>query len=256
MRDKFAASFAEELGALWKKTDPRIKAALGALAGYGAYKGVAEAAAGKLYAGAMKGVEDVEDDAPRRIEEDEKGSEVLKWITRFRDRHPASASVPVYVSGRVPGSLYVPEAALKVPGVKGVLQKEHGIEEPGVYLREYSASTALHELGHAEVEKKVPGISLLTHGASLMALAPLAWMLLRKPGAKPAFLDRYAPAIAGALQIPMLAEEAAASIIAENTLRGEGESGGKILVPAWLSHAAVKAKWPLMAAGAAIMRKA
>jgi hypothetical protein len=256
MLGKFAAGFAEELAGVWKRTDPRLKAALGMLAGYGAYKGVSEAAADKLITRASKGVQDAGDEAPQRIEDDSKAESILKWVEKFKSEHPLTKSVPVYVSGKVPGSLYVPGTSFKLPLVADVLKEQFGIDEPGVYLQQYSAPVALHELGHAAIDKKVPGLSLLTHGASLMALAPLAWMLLRKPGAKPAFLDKYSPAIAAALQVPMLAEEAAASIMAEKTLHGEGESGKGLLVPAWLSHVAVKAKWPLMAAGAALLRKA
>lgn len=245
----------EALRAGWKGLDPRLKAALGVLAGGASYKAVAMPLAAKAYESATQG-ESVGDVLPTRIEHDDKGSEILKWVERFRAEHPGASTVPVYISGKVSGSAYVSEAVMKVPLMRKVLKEHEGVEDPGVYLREYSAPVALHELGHAAIDKKVPGISLLTHGASLMALAPIAWMLLRKPGVKPAFIEKYAPAIAAALQIPMLAEEAAASIMAERTLRAGGETGKDTLVPAWLSHAAVKAKWPLMAAGAALLRKA
>jgi hypothetical protein len=245
----------EALATRWKGLDPRLKAALGVLAGGGVYAATADVAA-KAIADRAEVGEDVGDIAPLPIEKDPKGEDLLRWVERFRERHPSAGTVPVYISGKVPGSVYVPEASTKLPVMGEVLKREFKIEGPGVYLREYSAPVALHELGHAAIDKKVPGISLLTHGASLLALAPIAWMLLRKPGAKPAFVEKYAPGIAAALQIPMLAEEAAASIIAERTLREKGETGKGVLVPAWLSHAAVKAKWPLMAAGAALLRKA
>ena len=251
----FKRAFVEELGTALKNLDPRWKALAGALGTYGAYKLLSKPVLSQIWK-RMEGHYDLaETEKPIPIEKDEKGADLAWWIDRFKMEHPETKDVPVYVSGKVPVSQYVSELAFKVPGMKKTMEDEWGVTKPGIYLRELAAPVALHELGHVAIDRKIPGISLLTHGASILALAPLAAVLFRKPVATAGFVERYAPAIAAALEIPLLAEEAAASIIAERTLRREGKTGKDILVPAWLSYAVGLSTVPLATAGAAILKR-
>lgn len=242
------------LAVLEKRSGARTLALAGAAGGYGAHQLLGGPLTNLLSDYSVKDLDKVEEDGPIPIEDDAKGAEVAKWIQKFKKEHPKVKNVPVFVSGRVPGSVYVRERYTKNPKMKAALKEIFGVDEPGVYLRERSAAVALHEMGHAAIEKTIPNVSLLTHGTSLLALPLLGYAIFRRPGGAPKFLTKYAPAISAALQVPFLAEEAAASIIAEKTLRSEGESGKKTLVPAFLSHVTEKAKLPL-ATGAALFMK-
>lgn len=222
---------------------PRTRSALGATAALGLYAALGRPLAQR----ALRSLDELPQ-AVQDLPEPVRGKDLLGAIDQFKKDHPEVKDVPVYASGKVPRSMYVPGYLLKVPLIREAFQKHYGIEEPGVYIRELSAPVALHELGHAALDRKVPGIGLLTHGTSMLAIPLLAQTILSKPVAQAGFVRRYAPAIAGALQLPVLAEEAAASIIAHETLKRRGQSGGGQLLPAWFTY--------LLGAGAPVAAQA
>jgi len=234
---------------------PRLRALLGAGLGYAGMKTVTDPLAALIGAKAVEGFPRAESELPIEIKDDPKGADVLRWIDKFKKDHPDVESVPVFVSGSLPASLYAYSDLFKNPGARKFLKDELGIQSPGVYLNEMSAPIALHELGHAKIERKIPKISLLTHGLPLLSLPLLGYAILKKPGQVPAFLDKAAPLIVAALQVPALAEEAAASIIAERALRREGETGRATFLPAFLAHAVERAGLPLTAAAAMFLKR-
>ena len=235
--------------------DPRIRAALGAIAAGGAYL-AATSPIQRFLMDKVTGDSPVaENESPIPIEQDERGEEVLKWINRFKEENPSTKEVPVFVSGKVPTSVYVSPLIMKSDAIKKHFESEFGVSEPGVYLRELSAPSALHEMGHAAGNKKIPGITLLTHGISALALPLLAWTIFKKPVANAGFIERYAPAIAGAMQVPLLAEEAAASIMAEKVLQKDDASGKDVLVPAWLTYLVGAGAVPTAAAAAKYLKR-
>lgn len=270
MLDKYAAfqkGFMSELKSVWKGVDPRAKASIGAALGIAAYGPVR----GKLNDYLIGKIDATTPRAtakdPVAVEKELSGTALLRWVEKFRKEHPETKSVPVYVSGRIPVSQYISQLAFEIPGQAETMLREWGIKEPGVYLHELAAPIALHELGHVALDKKVPGLSVLTHGASSLALPLLAAVLLHKPSkgfAKAAprlakgmeFVEKYSPLIAAALQVPVLAEEAIPSIMAEKTLRTEGESGVSTLLPAWLSYVAGHATVPLATLAAQQLKRA
>lgn len=220
-----------------KKTPHLVKGLLGAAGGYGAYRLLTGPIKRKLNEKIdLESGEIAKNKKPIIISRDRHGKELLKAVRRFKKEHPQVKDVPVYASGKVPASVYVPELAFQSPEEERVLNSMN-IKKPGVYLSELSAPAALHELGHAALDEKVPGISLMTHFTSALALPLLAYVALKKPGKGAGFIQKYSPAIAASLQVPMLAEEAAASIMAEKSLRVRGETGKQVLLPAWMSHA-------------------
>lgn len=223
---------ADVLEALRKSAGPRLRAGLGAAGALGLYAALGIPAARRL----MDMVDSRTVPATNHLPEPVRGEDLRRSIERFKSEHPSVSPVPVFASGRVPRSTYVSEHLLKLKPVRESFEKEYGIHEPGVYLRELSAPTALHELGHAAMDKKVPGISLMTHLTSALALPLLGWTILKKPVAAAGFIERHAPEISAALQIPLLAEEAAASIMAHETLKREGKSGKGELLPNWLTY--------------------
>jgi len=244
-----------KLKGVWKKIPPAGKAGVGAAAGGLGYMGATGRLQEHFFGKMTEGVELATADEPIPIAKDSRGTEILKWIKRFKKDHPEVKDVPVYVSGRVETSQYITDAAFKLPGSAEGLKEEYKITKPGIYLREMSAPIALHELGHVALDRKVPGISLLTHGASLAALPLLASVIFRKPVKKAGFIERFAPAISAALQLPLLAEEAGASIIAEKTLRERGETGKKRLLPAWLTYAVAAGTLPTATAAATFLKR-
>lgn len=218
------------------KLSPQLRSGLGAAATLGLYAALGLPAARSLMEKMHKGVTFAHNEKPQPIQADQHGPELVKWIEKFKDEHPETSSVPVFVSGKVPVSMYIPALSFKIPGAKEKLDEKWNVKEPGVYLKELSAPIALHELGHVAIERKIPPIRLLTSGTSALALGLLGWSIAKKPSAAPGFIERYAPAISAALQVPLLAEEGAASIMAEKSMRREGESGKEKLVPAWLTY--------------------
>lgn len=239
----------------FSKLGPQGRAGIGTAAALGLYAALGIPAARALMGMMHKGVPIAHNAKPQEIEADRHGPELVKWIERFKDEHPETSSVPVYVSGKVPVSMYIPALAFKMPGSREHLKEKFNISEPGVYLKELSAPVALHELGHVALEKKIPMIRVLTSSVSALALPLLAWTLFKKPVANAGFIERWSPAISAALQVPLLAEEAAASIMAQKTLRRDGESGTKQLLPAWLTYAVSGGMIPAAQTAATLLKK-
>lgn len=228
---------------------PRLRSGLGAAAAMGLY-----AAFGRPLSRLLLHESDKVPQAHNVLPEPVRGEDLRKAIEQFKRDHPEVADVPVFASGKVPVSSYIPAYLLKIPAMRDAYREQWGVEEPGVYVREMSAPVALHELGHAALDKKVPGITLLTHGVSALSIPLLAHTIMSGPVAKAGFIRKYAPLIAGALQLPMLAEEAAASIIAHETLKRRGQSGKKELLPAWMTYL-ISAGVPVVAQTAATVLK-
>lgn len=220
-----------------KKTPHWVKGLLGGAGGYGAFRLLTNPIRDKMMEKVeLESGQIAKNKKPIIISGDRHGKELLKAVRRFKKEHPQVKDVPVYASGKVPVSVYVPELAFRFPEEKRALNSMN-IKKPGVYLRELAAPAALHELGHAALNEKVPGISLMTHFTSALALPLLAYVALRKPVKKAGFIQKYSPAIAAGLQVPILAEEAAASIMAEKSLKARGETGKQVLLPAWMTYA-------------------
>jgi len=230
------AGFLDAIKKVWKDAKPWQQGLAAGGAALALYPALTKPVQNYLVEKMTKDTPIAKSDKPIPIQKDQHGADILPWIQRFKKEHPEVKQVPVYVSGRVPSSMYFSSVAFEDPETKKVLKEELGVSKPGVYLRELSAPVALHELGHASLERKVPAISLLTQGVSALSLPLLAYTIFKKPG-KMKFIEKWSPAISAALQVPALAEEAGASIMAEKTLKREGESGKKILGPAWLTYA-------------------
>ncbi len=268
----FKAAVKAELSAIKKREAAEwllaaSKAGIGAVLGAVAYSRLTEPVQERLMDKFVEGVEISKADRPIPIEKDQRGTDLLKWINRFRKDHPETKDVPVYVSGRVPNSQYITSMTFKIPGEAETLKKEWKITKPGIYIRELAAPVALHELGHVAMDRKVPGITLLTHGMSSLALPLLAYAIFKKPKGgmlekkypklkkQFRFVDRWSPAISAALQVPLLAEEAGASIIAEKTLRARGETGKERLLPAWMTYAVGAGTLPIATAAAKFLKR-
>jgi len=237
------AGFLDALKAVWREAQPWQKGLAAGGAVMAAYPLATKPVQNFLIEKMREDVPIAETEKPIPIKKDQHGADILPWIQKFKKEHPEVKQVPVYASGKVPVSMYLSEVAFKNPGQKKLLKEEWGVTKPGVYLRELSAPVALHEMGHASMNEKVPGISLLTHGISALSLPLLAYSIFKKPGSMK-FIEKWSPAISAALQVPALAEEAGASIMAEKTLKREGESGKKIFGPAWLTYAVQAGLFP------------
>lgn len=246
-----AASIREILA----KLGPHQRAGLGTAAALGLYAAIGMPAARALMGIMQKGVPLAHNSHPEPIDRDRHGPELVRWIERFKSEHPETKSVPVYVSGKVPGSMYVPALAFKTEIGRKELDEKWNVKEPGIYLKELSAPVALHELSHVALEKKIPHIRLFTSGVSALALPLLAWTIMKKPVAEAGFIERFAPAISAALQAPLLAEEAAASIMAHKSLKRDGESGTRQLLPAWLTYAVTGGMLPAAQTAATLLKK-
>ena len=164
-----------------KKTPHWVKGLLGAAGGYGAHRLLTGPIKSKMSEKIdLESGEIAKNKKPIIITKDRHGKELLKAVRRFKKEHPRVKNVPVYASGQVPASVYVPELAFQFPEEEQILNSIN-IKKPGIYLRELAAPAALHELGHAALNEKVPGISLMTHFTSALALPLLAYVVLRKP---------------------------------------------------------------------------
>ena len=248
------APFLEGIRRGWGALPPWVKASIGAAGGGAAYRGAAIPVERALSNRIEQGLEVHENESPTAIDKMKGGEDLARWVEKFKTDHPGTKSVPVFASGKIPTSYYVPKHFFAWKGIKDRLKSEFGITEPGVYVKEKDAAIALHELGHADLDRKFPKIQLLTHGISAAALPMRAWAIFKKPGVKPHFIERYAPEIAAAMQLPFLAEEAAASIIARKSLKSEG-GDTKRLGPAFASHAVGKGLTPAAAIAAMFLKR-
>lgn len=247
-------AFTEGIRRGWGALPPWVKASIGAGVGAAAYRGAAMPIEKALSNRIEKDLEFHENETPMAIGKMKGGEDLARWVEKFKTDHPETKSVPVFASGRVPTSYYVPKHFFAWKGIKDRLKSDFGITEPGVYVKEKDAAIALHELGHASLDKKFPKIQLLTHGISAAALPLLAWAIFKKPGVKPHFIERFAPEIAAAMQLPFLAEEASASIIAGKSLKSEG-GDTKRLGPSFASHAVGKGITPAATIAAMFLKR-
>jgi hypothetical protein len=246
--------FLEGIQRGWGALPPWVKASIGAAGGAAAYRAAAIPVEKALSNKFEKNLDVHENESPKAIGQIKGGEDLARWVEKFKTDHPETKAVPVYASGKIPTSYYVPKHFFMWKGVKEHLKREFGITQPGVYVKEKDAALALHELGHASLDEKFPKIQLLTHAVSAAALPMLAWAIFKKPGVKPHFIERYAPEIAAAMQLPFLAEEATASIMARKSLKSEG-GDSKRLGPAFASHAVGKGLTPAAAIAAMFLKR-